>query len=231
MMIGCLLIHGYTGGPYEVEPLADYLKENTDWLIHVPTLPGHGRKLHLENVSYENWILTAEESFSQLKKECKHIYVVGFSMGGMIASYLAAQYDIDKLVLLSTAGKYLCFKQIGCDIGEIVIDRIKGTLNENRVYHQYKLKKGAVPFKANIEFMKLVKRTRKYLKEIKTPVLIAQGQKDGMVPYKTVYYLNKEIPSKRKEIVIFDRSRHQICLGEDKVTLIKMVYNFLTKKG
>ncbi|KPD00014.1 hypothetical protein LR69_01687 [Geobacillus sp. BCO2] len=40
-MIGCLCIHGFTGSPEEVAPLADYLRERTDWVIETPTLPGH----------------------------------------------------------------------------------------------------------------------------------------------------------------------------------------------
>lgn len=229
-MIGCLIIHGYTGGPYELGPLVNYLKEHTNWNIKVPTLPGHGRKLDLKDVSHKNWIKAAENALKQLREKHDEIYLIGFSMGGMIAAYLAAKYKVDKLVLLATSGKYLSFKQIGVDIGEMISDGVKGELGKNRLYLHYKKKLGNVPFKANIEFLKLVRFTRRYLKNIESPVLIAQGQQDGMVPAKTAYYLNKEIPSKRKEVVFFERSKHLICLGNDKDTLNTMVYEFLTKK-
>jgi len=229
-MIGCLIIHGFTGGPHELEPLTEYLKERTDWHIVVPTLPGHGRKLALENVNYKSWIETAEASLKQLKEKYDEIYVIGFSMGGMIAAYLAAKYKVDKLVLLATAGKYLSFKQISFDIGEIVRDGVTGKLPQNKLYLHYKRKRGSVPLKANLEFLKLVRLTRKSLREVKAPVLIAQGQMDNMVPYKTAYYLDKEIPSKRKEVVFFERSRHLICLGNDKDTLNRMVHEFLERQ-
>jgi esterase/lipase len=228
-MIGCLMIHGYTGSPYEISPLANHLKENTNWKIEVPTLPGHGKNLDLRDVSHESWIETAEKELQQLMQKCDDIYLIGFSMGGMIASYLAAKYEVEKLVLLATAGKYLSFKQIGMDMGEILADRIKGELDSNKMYLHYKNKTGHVPFKANIEFMKLVRFTRRYLKKVKTPVLIAQGQQDGMVPYKTAYYLDKEITSEEKEVVFFERSKHLICLGDDKDTLNSMVLDFLNK--
>ncbi|WP_010651757.1 alpha/beta hydrolase [Oceanobacillus massiliensis] len=229
-MIGCLVIHGYTGGPYEVNPLAEFLKENTDWHIEVPTLPGHGRELHLKNVSYKKWIKAAESELKLLQKKYEKIYVIGFSMGGMIAAYLAAKYQIDKLVLLATSGKYLNFKQIGLDIAGVLGDGLRGTLGENELYHHYKQKLGMVPFKANLEFMKLVRFTRRYLDKIESPVLIAQGQLDGMVPSKTAYYLDKEIHSEQKEVIFFERSRHLICLGDDKDTLNGMVYDFLVEK-
>ncbi|MFS0675047.1 alpha/beta hydrolase [Ornithinibacillus sp. 179-J 7C1 HS] len=228
-MIGCLIIHGYTGGPHELEPLTNYLQEHTDWHISVPTLPGHGQKLALDNVHYKSWIETAEASLKRLKEKYDEIYLIGFSMGGMIAAYLAAKYKVDKLVLLATAGKYLSFKQISVDIGEVIKDGITGKLGQNKLYRHYKRKLGSVPLKANLEFLKLVRLTRKHLKNVESPVLIAQGQMDSMVPYKTAYYLDKEIPAKRKEVVFFERSRHLICLGNDKDTLNKMVYEFLEK--
>ncbi|MFU0789227.1 alpha/beta hydrolase [Virgibacillus proomii] len=230
-MIACLIIHGYTGGPYEVEPLANYFKEHTDWHIAVPTLPGHGRRLNLEDVSHDEWLEAAEQTLLQLKKTYETVYLIGFSMGGMIAAYLAAMHHVEKLVLLATSGKYLSFKQIGLDIGTVIKDAIKGDLKKNKLYIHYKKKLGAVPFRANIEFLKLVRFTRRYLNKIQSPVLIAQGQQDGMVPYKTAYYLNNEITSEEKEVVFFERSKHLICLGEDKDTLNQMVYSFLTKQN
>ncbi|PAV30701.1 carboxylesterase [Virgibacillus profundi] len=230
-MIGCLIIHGYTGGPYEVGPLANFLEENTNWYIDVPTLPGHGRKLNLKNVSHKKWIKAAEESLKQMREKYDEIYLIGFSMGGMIAAYLAGKYKVDKLVLLATSGKFLSFKQIGLDLGEIMVDGMRGNLGKNKLYIHYKKKLGNVPFKANLEFLKLIKFTRRHLKNIDSPVLIAQGQQDGMVPYKTAYYLDKEIKSNRKEVVFFERSRHLICLGDDKDTLNTMVYNFLVKSN
>lgn len=229
-MVGCLIIHGYTGGPYEVAPLTAFLKAETGWHVEVPTLPGHGRRLNLEDASHEQWITSAENALIQMKKKYDEIYLIGFSMGGMIAAYLAAVYKVDKLVLLATAGKFLSFKQIGIDLGDVIADGIRGNLNENKLYIHYKDKLKTVPFKANIEFLKLVRFTRKHLKDVESPVLIAQGQQDGMVPYKTAYYLNKEITSAKKEVVFFERSKHLICLGSDKDTLNTMVYEFLVKK-
>ncbi|HEX6594136.1 MAG TPA: alpha/beta fold hydrolase [Bacillota bacterium] len=227
-MIGCLMIHGFTGGPYELEPLATYLEQHTNWQIEVPTLPGHGRKLSLENVTHEHWIEVVEEKFQQLQKTCDRIYVIGFSMGGMIAAYIAAKYEVEKLVLLATSGKYLSFKQIGMDIADVIKDGVKGKLKDNRLYTHYKKKFGEVPIQANLEFLKLVHFTRKHLKDVESPVFIAQGQQDGMVPYTTAYYLDEEIRSTQKEIVLLERSKHLLCLGSDKDILNRMVYRFLT---
>lgn len=229
-MTGCLIIHGYTGSPHEVEPLADYLKEHTDWLIDVPTLPGHGSELDLDNVSHKNWLTAAEHSLNQLKEKTDTIYLIGFSMGGMIAAYLASKHNVDKLVLLAPSGKYLSFRQIARDVKGVVSDGFKGKLKENNLYLHYKRKWGTVPFKANIEFLRLIRFTRRHLNKVKSPVMIAHGQQDMVVPYKTGYYLDKELTSEQKEVVFFEQSRHLICLGEDNATLSRLVYEFLTNE-
>lgn len=227
-MTGCLIIHGYTGGPYEVEPLATYLDEQTDWDIVVPTLPGHGETLALENVSHESWLQAAEDSLRKLKEKYAQVYLIGFSMGGMIAAYLAAKFKVDKLVLLATAGKIFSLKHITLDVGEVITDRIKGTLQENKNYLRYKKKLGKVPMKSNMEFLRLVRYTREYLKDIRSPVFIAQGIQDGLVPARTASYLDKEITtSPQKEIVLFEKSDHLICWGDDKDVLNGMVHDFL----
>ncbi|MFD1361999.1 alpha/beta hydrolase [Lentibacillus salinarum] len=227
-MTGCLIIHGYTGSPYEVGPLADYLREHTDWHVDVPTLPGHGSELALENVTHKNWLTAAEDALKQLKEKADTVYLIGFSMGGMIAAYLASKHNIDKLVLLAPSGKYLSFRQMAKDFKGVVADGLKGKIGQNNLYLHYKRKWGTVPFKANIEFLKLVRFTRQYLNKVTSPVLIAHGQQDMMVPYKTGYYLDKAITSEQKEVVFFEQSRHLICLGDDNATLNKMVYEFLT---
>ncbi|WP_186576313.1 alpha/beta hydrolase [Aquibacillus kalidii] len=227
-MIGCICIHGFTGGPYEVEPLAEHLKQHTDWYIEIPCLPGHGRELQLKTVDYKQWIQTCEASMKKVKEICDIIYIVGFSMGGMIASYLAAKYNVNKLVLLSTSRKYISVRQMGLDMSQFVVEGVKGTLKDNKLFQHYMAKRGSIPMRAMIEFLKCMRFTKPYLKKVNCPVLIAQGIQDGMVPYKTATYLDKEIPS-QTEVIYFHDSKHLICLGEDREILIQAVDEFLNR--
>src|SRR5690625_3481459 len=229
-MIGCLILHGYTGGPYEVEPLTTYLRERTNWKVVVPVLEGHGTELHLKDVTYEKWIEDAEKALNELQKQCNEIYIIGFSMGGMIAAYLAAIYKVEKLVLLSTARRFISVKYLSHYFGEMIGDGIKGKLNENELFLHYKEKFGEIPLKANVEFVRLVNYTKQYLKYITIPVFIAQGTKDEMVPFKTAYVLEEEIASEHKQVVFFEQSDHLICLGNDRNVLNKLVIQFLMNK-
>ena len=225
-MIGCLCIHGFTGGPHELEPLANFLKEQSDWHVVIPSLPGHGDSLQITQVTYQQWIKEAEDNLLQLSRKCDVIYLIGFSMGGMIAAYLAAKYDIKKLVLLSPSRRYISVKQRIYDVGKIIRGSVKGELKNKQFLYKYFSKKGVIPLKAVREFIKCMRFTKPFIKQVECPVLIAQGLQDSTVPYTSTHYLDKEIPVDSK-VIYFNDSRHHICLGPDKDILINKVYDFL----
>ncbi|MGI8316505.1 alpha/beta hydrolase [Halobacillus mangrovi] len=227
MSVGCLCIHGYTGSPEEVQPLVDFLKNRTDWELANPTLPGHGEDLDLEGHYYQEWIATAELALLGLLERNNTVVIVGFSMGGMIAAYLAAKYDIERLVLLSAAGKYISISQMLKDIGEMVMDAWKGALGTNELFKRYKKKMKDTYLFSTIQFMKCVQFTRPYLGQVHCPVLIVQGELDGMVPRKAAEFLNEEIPAEDKELVFLKQSKHLICHGDDRDELCQKVLEFL----
>ncbi|MEH7418101.1 alpha/beta fold hydrolase [Neobacillus drentensis] len=229
-MIGCLLIHGFTGAPYEVEPLAEYLKKRTDWKFCVPTLPGHGTPSSLKGVQYQEWINHAEAELIKLIDSCDEVYLIGFSMGGMIASYLAAKYPVDKLILLSAAAFYVNPKQLALDIKEIIIDSLRGNLQDNELFLRYKRKITETPFAATLQFRRLVSFIKPLLHQVNIPTFIAQGESDGIVPPKSAEYLFQAISAKQKMLTYIKDSKHLICHCEARDSLFSQVFEFLMKK-
>lgn len=226
-MIGCLLLHGFTGSPYEVQPLADYLRDHTDWLVRTPTLPGHGETLQLKGVAYTQWVEHAEEELKYMLSLCSEVYLVGFSMGGLLASYLASKHPVKKLVLLSAAAYYMNPKQLFKDIREMLRDSFSGKLKENELYLRYRKKIVETPISAALQFRRIVSLTRPLLGHIKAPVLIVQGECDGIVPVKSARFLYENIGSPLKKICFLPKAKHHVCHSEDKDTLIQEVFRFL----
>lgn len=227
-MIGCLCIHGFTGSPLEVEPLVAYLKKRTNWEFAVPTLPGHGEKLKLDGIEYREWIKHAENELVQLLKKCDTVYVVGFSMGGLIASYLAVHYPVEKLVLLSASAYYVNPKQLAADIAAMVKDTFKGDLLNNELFLRYKRKIKETPFSATLQFRSLVSNIRPLLQMIETPTFIAQGEADGIVPVKSAKFLYENIGAETKNIKYVPRSGHLICHCDDNEQLFSEILDFLS---
>lgn len=229
-MIGCLCIHGFTGSPFEVAPLAKFLKENTNWLVEMPTLPGHGGELgRLKGVAYQEWIREAEQSLQGMLVKCSTVYLVGFSMGGVISGYLAAKYPVKKLVLLSAAAYYVNPKQLLLDLKEMATEGMRGTLNSNELYLRYRKKIKETPITATLQFQKLVKELKPNFARIEVPTLIVQGELDGIVPKKSASYLYKTIPSKERELIYLPKSKHLVCHDQDKDQLFAAVERFLLK--
>ncbi len=226
-MIGCLLLHGFTGGPYEVQPLADYLQERTDWKIVVPTLPGHGETLALKGIKHIEWIEHAETELKALKEQCDQVYIIGFSMGGLIAAYLSVKYEVNKLVLLSAAAYYLNFKQLVKDIGSLIKEGMQGNLIENELYNRYKFKVKKTPVLSTYEFRKVVKIARPLLKEVNIPTFIAQGENDGIVPPKSAKYIYETISSEEKNLIYSSKAKHLICHSEDNHEIFGEIIQFL----
>ncbi|MGA9288107.1 MAG: alpha/beta fold hydrolase [Anaerobacillus sp.] len=226
-MVGCLLIHGFTGAPYEVEPLAEYFRYHTDWVISSPTLPGHGEEDTLQGITFNEWIDTAETYLQEMQKQCDTIYLVGFSMGGVLAGYLASKYKVDKLVLLSAALQYIQPIQMVKDIWEMMTDLCKGKLRHNELFIRYSKKLKTTPFLASLEFRKLVQNLKPSFELVSIPTIILQGKLDGMVPYKTANSIYHLIGSDQKQVYLMENSKHLICHGEDRQDVINTVYRFL----
>lgn len=219
-----LLIHGFGGEIEEVESTASYFKENSNIYVHTFYLKGHDADI-LPHVSYQEWVKSAEDELLKLRKSYDDIYVLGFSMGGVIASHLAAKYRIKKLVLVSPAFDYLEVNQFGKDI----ITKIKGNYIENveELYKEtfHKLKR--VPFTVVIEFVKLVSEYKYSIRYVKCPTLIIQGSIDELVPLTSSKFAYDEINSAIKHLDIVEDVRHRALMSDKKDQINEKIYQFI----
>ncbi len=230
LSVGVLCIHGFSGGPYEVKPFTSYLGSHTDWIIEEPTLSGHGEELHMSGFKAKHWLMDAELAFRSLAKKVDEVIVVGFSMGGIIALYLAKRYKVKKLVLLSAAAKYVSPKQLVKDFKMIATEAYHHNLTNNELYLRYRHKFNNVPLASTVEFMKLVRMVEPYYRHIQTPVYIVQGKLDGIVPYHTAQFLFDELASTDKFLYFSDNGKHHICFEEDCSEWFPQVLMFLKDK-
>jgi carboxylesterase len=86
---GVLVLHGFTGSPYSMRPLADVLA-NRGFNVELPLLPGHGTTVEdLVPLRWGDWTTAAAESLDVLAARSRRVAVVGLSMGGGLAVWLA----------------------------------------------------------------------------------------------------------------------------------------------
>ncbi|MBM7707045.1 esterase/lipase [Chryseomicrobium aureum] len=229
MKTGVLFIHGYTGAPYEVEPFVEYVAKHTDWTLSVVTLPGHGEELELTEMLAEDWTMEAEIAIRKLLPQVDRLYVVGFSMGGLIAMYLSLRYPVERLVLLSAAAKYIAPGQMLQDIREVAVDLLKKQADQNPVYMRYRQKAGKTPIRSAYQFTRVLKLVEPYYSKITIPVCIVQGKKDGIVPFQAAEYLYDQLGSEEKELIFSDCGKHHICYSDDCDDWFEKALSFLNK--
>lgn len=230
MSIGVLFLHGFSGGPYEVEPFATYIKKSGEYETVMPTFSGHGETLLMKGYKAENWLMESEIAYRQLAKKVDEVVVVGFSMGGLIAMYLAIRYPVKKLVLLSAAAKYVSPSQLVRDLKGVAAEAIHGAVNENKLFQHYLYKLRNVPFTATVEFMKVVRTVEPYIEKVTCPVFIVQGKQDGIVPSNTAQYVLSRLTVKEKDIYYSETGKHLICYSDDCEEWFACAHEFIERK-
>lgn len=102
--VAVLLLHGFTGSPWEVRPLGESLAARGVH-VHCPRLPGHGTTPEaMLFAGKAEWLAAAEAGLEALRG-ARAVVVAGLSMGALLALLLAARHParVKGLVLLAPA--------------------------------------------------------------------------------------------------------------------------------
>lgn len=222
-----LIIHGFAGGTYDEEELANYLELNRNFDVFQFTLPGHEK--NLSKVDYNEWIIYSEKQVKWLiENGYNTIYLIGHSMGGVIATYLATKYkQIKKLVLAAPAFHYLNVIKDKLNLSEslkVAPKILKDYGSDEIIARMLKLNVRVIS-----EFIELVKRYYDTPNDVKCDTLILQGKNDNLVPISSSEYVYESIKSKNKKIIFLDDTTHDIFRGNNKEDIFRVVEKFLKK--
>lgn len=104
--VGVLILHGFTGSPWEMRPLAEALV-GEGLTIAMPVLAGHASTVQdLDQTAWRDWLASAREALEWLDARCDRVHLVGLSMGALLAVLLAHQRPVARtgaVVLLAPA--------------------------------------------------------------------------------------------------------------------------------
>lgn len=99
--IGVLVLHGFTGNPSSVRPLAEFLAAD-GFTISLPRLPGHGTSVaDMMTTSWADWTGAALDAYDDLAARTARVAVVGLSMGGGLSAYVAQRRDVGAVVFIN----------------------------------------------------------------------------------------------------------------------------------
>ena len=225
-----LLVHGFAGGVYDAEYLDHRLELISSFDVYNFTLPGHDGNTS-KKVTGNDWIKKAESEVEfLLNNGYQRIYVIGHSMGGVIATYLASKYkEIKKLVLVAPAFRFISFEN-----GDFKpMSALKKT---PKLLEQYGTKlitsrMTKLPSNAVLEFINLVQKNQNITRNVTIPTLIFWGTSDQVVPRQAVDHVYDTIGSKKKKIVLLENVTHDVFREAKKEKTTELVIKFFKKSS
>ena len=233
-----LFIHGFTGSTYEVLPIAQYLNERFDLDCYGPKLLGHyDPEQALRNTSALQWFEQLGNILHTLSNKGP-VIVVGLSMGGLLASWLAARAPerIKALVLLAPAFYVKASVRLAIGLAKRGFSRVAPELPKlggsdigSREARAINPTVHAFSTRALIEFEHVRNEAIEHLSKICCPLFVAFGAKDKTVdPKKSAQILKDrlEIPH---DYLMLGRSQHIITLDVDRFELYEAIGHFCEK--
>lgn len=198
-----ITIHGFgVRRKHEMDHLFNYGKNH---LMDIDTFDLFDIENENDN-DYTKWIIVAEKRVQKALSENKKVYLLGFSMGGVIASYLASKYDIEKLVLVSPAFIHFNLE----NYTNLAIQTGKKIFNNNETTSKPKM-----PSSFYNGFLNCVKDCKLEISKVKCPILIIQGDEDEVIPTKSSEWAYEHITHNQKKCVFLHKGKHRILMDKN----------------
>jgi len=239
-----LLLHGFTGSPEQFNHLATQFQVEKI-PFYAPNILGFGLNTTqlLQTVRYEDWLREALEHYDALHLLAEEISVIGHSMGGLLATFIAQHRPVKNLILSSPAYyaidgdmkyKKILFTPVLGKIYSWVVPFLPKSLHDDRQTTYDTLDTSiainvfqylAVPVECIIEFFKLQEHV-----DIKQAhfgsLIILYGKHDVTINNaKTFAYLAQH--QIKHQDFGFENSAHNIFEDYDRDQICKTVINIL----
>jgi carboxylesterase len=229
---GVLFIHGFTASPAEMRPMAEAVAQAMGWRCVGPLLPGHGTRIEdLQQTNREEWVMAVERAYEALSRECDQVFVVGLSLGAVLACHLALRQTGDVklggLILLAPAFGVTPARALGIHIGRVVRNlRHKGTrasdyFLDNRLYSYLQ-----IPLNRAADLIHLGREAAAKMSHLRNlPVMMFVGERESTVSLEKMLSVVKDNPWIR--LVRLPQSRHILTVEPDRKMMFEASIRFM----
>lgn len=236
--LSVLLLHGFTGSPWELRHLGDSLAARG---LHVtcPRLPGHGKTP--EDMLYAGapqWLDAAEAALHAMRG-AKRVAVVGLSMGGLLSMLLAARNAalVRAMVLLAPALRLQGFGATALNTVRraALLDAAPQWLSKAGVDLEDDDARAEAPvlprypLKRVLDLFTLQRWARDAVPRLTCPSLVVAAVHDHVVQLDPILALQARLPFSEK--LVLQRGYHQVVRDTDRALAITRVAHFLERQA
>jgi carboxylesterase len=227
---GALVLHGFTGNPQSMRGLALALAD-AGFTVEMPLLPGHGTDISdLVPTRWPQWCAAADDAFTALAARCDAVTVVGLSMGGSLAVWLAEHHpEVAALALVNplvtppdtaTTGFIEAMIEGGDEIAPGIGSDIAMEGSVESAYPE-------LPLRAALSLFEGVEEVEAKLGSVTCPVLLFTSEQDHVVDPKSSDVLAEGVEGPVERVVL-ERSFHVATLDYDKDEIEARTVEFLS---
>jgi carboxylesterase len=236
--VGCLLIHGFTGTPYEMRFLGERLHA-AGYSVGGIRLAGHATRVEdLAQCRWTDWYRSVEDGFEQLSRHCSRIIAIGLSMGALLTVRLAVDRasQISGLVLLSPSFELAnpWAERLG-GIARLALPILPEPLRyltkgdsdiADPIERKQRPTYRRIPLRGVAELVDLQRRARAWLPSVAQPVLAIHARQDHTAPLSNLDLLKAAIGELRRTVVL-EESYHVITVDRERERVAAEVSRFL----
>lgn len=228
--VGVLVLHGFTGNPQSVRPLAEAAAA-AGHTVEMPLLSGHGTRIEdMLATRWSDWSADAEAAYGKLAARTEKVVVAGLSMGGSLTCWLASRHpEIAGIVCVNPATRAAPevreFIQSLVDAGEEVMDGIGSDVCRPDVEElAYK----GTPLAPLLSLFDAANELDGAFARISCPLLLFTSPEDHVVPPTDSDFL-AECVAGPVERVSCDRSYHVATIDHDRDMIVERMLEFVER--
>tara|TARA_Y100000310_G_scaffold344846_1_gene459969 strand:- start:2093 stop:2989 length:897 start_codon:yes stop_codon:yes gene_type:complete len=219
-----LLTHGFAASPYEIQMLADILKDRMT--VYGTRLIGHGTTSEDLGASTKNdWISSLDIPMKGLQKTCENVFVSGVSTGATLSLMASSTYKPQGIITISAPITFFDKRIMNAGIFKYILKESDRDLEEHELPYYYT----TIPTKSVAQLAALIKESKKMLPKITTPILIIQSAEDKRVEPKSANYILENIASQQKELILYPEGDHVLTTGNKTQQVAQDILEFVEK--
>lgn len=155
---------------------------------------------------WKQWVHRAKAQLTHVQLEKRPIYLLGFSMGGVIASYLATCFPVEKLILIAPAFNHFHLE----NYTNMVLKGASGFISSSK----HEEKEPSLPKSFYPAFIDCVKQLKSSIAKVECPVLLIHGDDDEVIPPKSSVWAFDMINHEHKRLIFLHLGKHRILNDE-----------------